>query len=251
MRQQGRARCGGQVFEVAADDLGDSRVDRLLAQPLGALAGLVGDEVLRLAEQVTDDFGVGAAAQREAVLARFGLIPATAKTARAPGSTVNAKSETADTRSAFKSAYAQRQWCIVPAQCLYVPLYADDAKRSERWRIRRKDRTPLSVAGLWDRWVGDDGREITSFAMLTINCNLHPLLSRFGRTSNDKGEATEKRTPVLLAEEDFDAWLDTTPGRAPIFCGTFGKDDLEAEPAPTISRRNTGPGSLDTGISEL
>jgi hypothetical protein len=30
-------------------------------------------------------FGLGAAAQREAVLARFGLIPSTAKTARSPG----------------------------------------------------------------------------------------------------------------------------------------------------------------------
>lgn len=196
-------------------------------------------------------FGVGDAAQKELVLARFGLLPAYAKADKPTGTSVNARSETAATRSTFKGAYTQRQWCIVPAQCLYVPLYADDAKRSERWRVRRKDRTPLSVAGLWDRWVGDDGREITSFAMLTINCDLHPLLSRFGRTFNDKGEATEKRTPVLLAEEDFDAWLDTTPGRAPIFCGTFGKDDLEAEPAPTISRRNTGPGSLDTGISEL
>ena len=31
-------------------------------------------------------FGLGAAAQREAVLARFGLIPSSAKTARSPGS---------------------------------------------------------------------------------------------------------------------------------------------------------------------
>jgi putative SOS response-associated peptidase YedK len=98
-------------------------------------------------------YGVGAAAQREAVLARFGLIPASAKSARAPGATVNARSETAATRSVFKAAYAQRQWCIVPAQCLYVPYYADGSKRAERWRIRRVDRSPLSIAGVWDRWV--------------------------------------------------------------------------------------------------
>jgi len=177
-------------------------------------------------------FGLGAAAQRQAVVARFGMIPASAKAPRASAAAVNARSETAATRPSFKNAYAQRQWCIVPAQCLYVPLYADDAKRSERWRVRRKDRTPLSVAGLWDRWVGDDGREITSFAMLTINCDLHPLLNRFDRRTNDKGEPTEKRTPVLLAEEDFDDWLDASAGRAPIYFGTFGKDDLEADPAP-------------------
>ena len=126
-------------------------------------------------------FGLGAAAQRQVVLARFGLIPASAKTARAPGSSVNARSETAATRSNFKHAFAQRQWCIVPAQCLYVPHFSEGSKRAERWRIRRVDRSPLSVAGLWDRWVDESGREVISFAMLTINCDLHPLLARGSR----------------------------------------------------------------------
>jgi len=196
-------------------------------------------------------FGVGAAAQRQAVLARFGMIPSTAKSARAPNATVNAKSETAATRSAFKAAYAQRQWCIVPAQCLYVPYYANADARAERWRIRRVDRTPLSVAGLWDRWIDDHGREVLSFAMLTINCDLHPLLSRFDRATDAKGAPLEKRTPVLLAEEDFDEWLDASPGRAPIYFGTFGKDDLDADPAPSTARRTTALTPLDSSISEL
>ena len=196
-------------------------------------------------------FGLGDAAQREVVLARFGLLPSSAKSEKAPGSTVNARSETAATRSSFKSAFAARQWCIIPAQSLYVPLYGDDPKHPERWRIRRADRSPLSIAGLWDRWVGHDGREVISFTMLTINCDLHPLLTRFHRPTNDKGEAAEKRTPVLLAEEDFDAWLDTSPSRAPIYFGTFGKDDLDAEPAPSTSRRTTALTPLDTTTSEF
>jgi putative SOS response-associated peptidase YedK len=196
-------------------------------------------------------FGVGEAAQREAVLARFGLIPANAKTARSPNSSLNARSETAATRSTFKHAFAHRQWCIVPAQCIYAPYYAEGAKRAERWRIRRNDRTPLSIAGLWDRWVDEHGREIVSFAMLTINCDLHPLLNRFDRKLNEKGELAEKRTPVLLAEEDFDEWLDASPTRAPIYFGTFGKDDLDAEPAPSPTRRATTIMPLDTTISEF
>ena len=196
-------------------------------------------------------FGVGAAAQREALPARFGLLPAAAKSMRSGSGTVNANTETAATRSAFKGAYAQRQWCIVPVQCLYVPYHAEGGKRAERWRIRRSDRSPLSVAGLWDRWVGDDGHEIVSFAMLTINCDLHPLLSRFHRDVNDKGEKAEKRTPVLLAEEDFDDWLDASRGRAPIYFGTFGKDDLDAEPAPSTTRNTTLLTPLDTVQSEF
>src|ERR1700690_2763582 len=152
-------------------------------------------------------FGLGAAAQREVVVARFGLQPAATKAVKPPASTVNARTETAASRSMYKTAWAERQWCIVPAQCFSVPYCADDGKRSERWRIRRADRSPLSIAGLWDRWVGEDGSSFISFAILTLNCDLHPLLSRFHRAHNDKGEALEKRTPVLLAEEDFDAWL--------------------------------------------
>ena len=196
-------------------------------------------------------YGVGAAAQREVCLARFGLLQSSAKSMRTPGSTVNSRTETAASRTASKGAWAGRQWCIVPAQCFYVPYYGEGSKRSERWRIRRTDRSPLSIAGLWDRWVGDDGEEVLSFSILTLNCDLHPSLSRFHRASNDKGEAQEKRTPVLLAEEDFDAWLDTTPGRAPIYFGTFGKDDLEAEPAPASVRRTTMMMPQDAAVSEL
>ena len=196
-------------------------------------------------------FGLGAAAQREAVLARLGLLPATSKTLRPAGATIDARTETVATRLSFKTAYAGRQWCIVPAQCLYVPYYAEGSTHSERWRIRRADRAPLSLAGIWDRWVGEDGTSVVSFAILTINCDLHPLLSRFQRPLTEKGESNEKRTPVLLAEEDYDAWLDTPPGRAPIYYGTFGKDDLEAEPAPTASRRATAPMPLDSTISQL
>ena len=109
------------------------------------------------------------------------------------------------TRSRSASGASSRRSA---STCRY---YADGSKRAERWRVRRVDRTPLSIAGLWDRWVDEQGREIISFAMLTINCDLHPLLARFDRRVNDKGEPAEKRTPVLLAEEDFDEWLDASP----------------------------------------
>lgn len=196
-------------------------------------------------------FGLGEAAQREAVVARFGLVASTARSMRAPSATMNARSETAATRASFKSAWAGRQWCIVPAQCFYMPYYAEGAESSERWRVRRKDRAPLSMAGLWDHWSDEAGKTIVSFAVLTMNCDLHPLLARFHRPRNDKGEPNEKRTPVLLTEEDYDAWLDTSPGRAPIYFGTFGKDDLEAEPAPSSSRQTTSMLPLDTVMSEI
>lgn len=199
-------------------------------------------------------WGIGEVAQREGVLARFGLLPASAKVEKPAGSSVNAKTETAATRSNFKGAFLAKQWCIVPAHAIYVPYWAENAKRSERWKVERSDKSPLSIAGVWDRWVGDDGRELLSFSILTLNCDLHPLLSRFYRPLTERGEKNEKRTPVLLAEEDFDEWLGTTPGRAAYYFGTFGKDDLNAEPAPvphSATRRSTMTMPLDSIPSEL
>ena len=75
-------------------------------------------------------FGLGEAAQRETVLARFGLVPSSAKSPKAPATTVNARSETAATRSSFKAAFAAKQWCIIPAQSLYVPAVRQRSEAS-------------------------------------------------------------------------------------------------------------------------
>ena len=91
-------------------------------------------------------FGRGAAAQREAVLARFGMIAPTAKSARSTASTVNARTETAATRPSSRNAYVQRQWCTVPAQCLYEPSHAHFRPHAERPHTPRPDQCPLRRA---------------------------------------------------------------------------------------------------------
>jgi hypothetical protein len=90
-----------------------------------------------------------------------------------------------------------------------------------------------------------------SFSILTLNCDLHPLLSRFHRPTNDKGEAQEKRTPVLLAEEDFDAWLDTTPAARRCISAPSARTTSRPSRrrARTAARRTTMP--LDTATSDF
>lgn len=68
---------------------------------------------------------------------------------RTDGSTMNARSETAAEKPAFKAPFARRQWCVVPAWEVFEPFYAPSAKRSERWGVQRADGTALSIAGLW------------------------------------------------------------------------------------------------------
>ena len=98
----------------------------------------------------------------------------------------------------------------------------------------RSDGTALGIAGLWERWRSPEGVELISFAMLTVNCDGHPLLNRFHKHFDDNGEPNERRTPALLREEDYDRWLHATLEEAPSFFNTFGSDDLEARPVPVI-----------------
>jgi putative SOS response-associated peptidase YedK len=66
-----------------------------------------------------------------------------------------------------------------------------------------------------------------SFAMLTVNADDHPFYRRFHRP----GE--EKRMPILLAPEDYEAWL-ACPVReaAKYFRAWTGELLAEAAPLP-------------------
>ena len=77
--------------------------------------------------------------ERECVMARFGLIPWWSKDEKVGWSTMNARSETAAEKPAFKTPYERRQRCIVPAWEIFEPFYAPGAKHSERWGIERSD----------------------------------------------------------------------------------------------------------------
>lgn len=181
---------------------------------------------------------------RECVMARFGLVPWWSKTEKVGWSTMNARSESAAEKPAFRDAFARRQWALIPAWEIYEPFYAPGAKRSVRWGIERADGTALGICGLWDHWKSPSGELVVSFAMLTINCDEHPLLKRFHKHFDEKGEPNERRTPALLREEDYNRWLNVSLAEAPGFFNTFGSDDLQAHASPAIpARPKAGPAS--------
>lgn len=45
------------------------------------------------------------------------------------------------------------------------------------------------------------GELVTSFTMLTVNADQHPVMKLFHRPGD------EKRTPVVLAPNQFDEWM--------------------------------------------
>lgn len=133
--------------------------------------------------------------------ARFGLIPHWAKDSRLARHTYNARCETVAEKPSFRTAWRNRQLALLPVDDFYEPCY--ETGRAVAWKIRQASGMPLCIGCLWDRWTDPQtGLLVVSFSMLTVNADSHPVMNRFHKPGD------EKRTPVLIAPEHFQAWLE-------------------------------------------
>jgi putative SOS response-associated peptidase YedK len=107
--------------------------------------------------------------RRELSLVRWGLIPSWAKDTSGSDQMINARSETAATKPAFRDPIKFRR-CLVPADRFYECLRTGKAK---------------DPSGQW----------IKSCSMLTT-------------TPNAVTSAVHDRMPVILGRADYDLWLD-------------------------------------------
>lgn len=140
-------------------------------------------------------------------LARFGLIPAWAKDASIARHTYNARSETADSKPSFRSAWRERRFGLVLVDNFFEPNY--ESGKAVRWKIALASGEPFAIASLWERWTDPvSGEVVVSFSMLTRNADEHPVMKQFHKPGD------EKRTPVILASDQFGDWLRSTPDQA-------------------------------------
>ena len=149
------------------------------------------------------DVGDEAVPNREAVVGRFGLIPHWSKDDKISRHTYNARSETVMEKPSFRDAWRKAQHCIIPAAGIYEPDWRSG--KAVATRIEAHDGEPLGIAGLWSAWRSPTGEVVSSFTMLTINADSHPLMRNFHRPED------EKRMVVILARDCFDAWLSAKP----------------------------------------
>jgi putative SOS response-associated peptidase YedK len=179
-------------------------------------------------------------------LARFGLIPRWCRdkaqaTAIARG-TYNARSETASAKPSFRSPWREQHWALAPMESYFDPCW--DTGKAVRWRIHRADGEPFACAGLWERWCDPATAEtITSFTLLTVNADGHPLCGRMHRPGD------EKRMPVIVEETAYEAWLNATSAQALAFMKAFPASELSGEPAPLaphkrVLKPSTRPGNI-------
>jgi putative SOS response-associated peptidase YedK len=136
--------------------------------------------------------------EREMALVRWGLIPSWVKDPRAFKMLINARSESAVDKPSFRAALRHKR-CLVPADGFYEWTGGAGAKRPHL--IRPRGRGPMGMAAIYENWLGADGSEIETMAILTT-------------AANKAVSALHDRMPVIIAPEHFDAWLDCRSGTA-------------------------------------
>lgn len=136
---------------------------------------------------------------RQLAMLKWGLVPWWAKDASIGTRLVNARAETLATKPAFRDAYRHRH-CLVPADAFYE--WKPVARRKQPYCIRLRDRSLFGMAGLWERWKATDGRVIETCTIVTVDAN--PLVAEL-----------HDRMPLILAPEDYDAWLAAEAGEVP------------------------------------
>jgi len=140
-------------------------------------------------------------------LARFGLIPSWAKDEKISRHTYNARSETVREKPSYRNAWKQRKFAITLLDNFYEPNY--ESGKAERWKIELAVKEPFGIASLWETWINpSSGEVITSFTMLTVNADEHPVMKKFHRLGD------EKRTPLVLSTSQFNQWLSANETQA-------------------------------------
>ena len=130
--------------------------------------------------------------ERHLSLARWGLIPFWAKDPNIGFKTINARSETAPSKPAFREAFRTRR-CLVPADGFYE--WQRSGKAKQPFHFGMGDDSLFAFAGLWDRWKDPTRQVVESCSILTTTPNA--LLAD-----------VHNRMPAILSPENYDLWLD-------------------------------------------
>jgi putative SOS response-associated peptidase YedK len=166
---------------------------------------------------------------------RWGLVPPWAKDLSIGARAINARIETAAEKPLFRGAWKSRR-CLVPASGFYEWREVTAASGRRRTRmpfyVTRRDRRPLTFAGLWERW--QDG--MLSFTILTTEAG--PGLREL-----------HSRMPVMLGAQAIAPWL---AGESPAFDPCDAGTLKIAPVSPKVNQpRYNGPGCIEeTGAIE-
>lgn len=180
------------------------------------------------------------AGNRELRLVRWGLIPGWVKDPRDFALIVNARVETMTEKPSFRGALRHRR-CLVPANGFY------------EWNGPSRARTPflfrppthglMAFAAIAEHWLGADGSEMETMAILTVPAN--SAVAPF-----------HDRMPLIVRPEAFGRWLDCRSGEtssiADLLAAPSGNELECLEVNPELNRVDReGPGLLRSPTPRL
>jgi len=141
---------------------------------------------------------VNAEGQRELVRMRWGLVPRWAKDPSIGARMINARGETIADKPSFRMSY-RRHRCLLPANGFYEwkapAASAGEAARKQPLHIGMADGSLFGLAGLYERWRGDDDNVLDTCTIVTTEANalVKPI---------------HDRMPLIVAHGDYARWLD-------------------------------------------
>ena len=135
---------------------------------------------------------IGDNGQRLLQSMQWGLIPHWAKDPAIGNRMINARAETLAEKPSFCEALKKRR-CLIPADGFYE--WQKVGKVKQPMRIVLKTRAPFGLAGLWDRWISPEKKEILTCTIITT-------------VANELIREIHDRMPVILQREDEARWLD-------------------------------------------
>lgn len=232
MRSEGCAMCGRYCLVEKPADVG-AFFDALVRSSWPLRFNIAPTQKVPVLRRM---FQLNGTPKREIGSMHWGLIPSWAKDRSIGNRMINARSETAAEKPAFRTAWKTRR-CAVPASGFYEWQKGEHGKVPHF--IRRADHTPMALAGLWETWRSEDGSELESVTILTTTPN------RFMKPIHD-------RMPVIIEPNKLTAWLDdgdegTDLGVIAKLARPAAAGVLEAFP---VSRRVNNPRNDDAGCLE-
>lgn len=158
---------------------------------------------------------------REAVMAKWGLLPHWAKGSKIAFKMINARAETLTEKPAYRSLLTRHR-CLIPADGFYEWTVAGDGKK-QPIHFHLPGYELFAFAGLWTARTDDESGEVVeSCTIITTN-------------PNELVAPVHDRMPVILPTEAESVWLDpaTSKEHALSLLDPYPADLMQALPAST------------------
>jgi putative SOS response-associated peptidase YedK len=134
-------------------------------------------------------------ARRTVQLVRWGFVPGWVKDPREFPLLINARAEGLIEKPSFRDAI-KRSRCVIPASGYYEWMKGEDG-RKRPYYITLENDEPMAFAGVYSNWIGPQGEEIDTAAIVTVEPNL------------EISSIYDRMPAILRGEEAIDDWLNT------------------------------------------